>query len=94
MRVDERVYVSCRLNGASAPDVRGPMKNTGRGPVDHAAWRRSSHCQNHACVEIAMRVNGVLVRDSELPDGPHLAYSGKNWQSFLSGVKTGRFRGV
>ena len=41
-----------------------------------------------------MRVNGVLVRDSELPDGPHLAYSGKNWQSFLSGVKTGRFRGV
>jgi len=45
-------------------------------------WRRSSHCQNGECVEVASP-GRVLVRDSKNPEGPRLAFTPAEWRRFL-----------
>ncbi|MEU6704763.1 DUF397 domain-containing protein [Streptomyces wuyuanensis] len=44
-------------------------------PLGAAAWRKSSYSGDTggSCVEIAEALHLVAVRDSKVPDGPHLA---------------------
>ncbi|GAB7044891.1 DUF397 domain-containing protein [Catenuloplanes indicus] len=50
------------------------------------AWRKSSRCESHTCVEIATLPGIVLVRDSKDPDGEVLAFEAPAWRAFLAAV--------
>ncbi len=55
-------------------------------------WRKSSYSTSNGggCVEVARRVPAVVsVRDSKDPDGPVLAFSGADWQTFTARIKSG-----
>ncbi|MGH3390603.1 MAG: DUF397 domain-containing protein [Actinomadura sp.] len=55
-----------------------------------AAWRKSSRSgQEGQCVEVA-DLDQVAVRDSKSPSGPVLAFSRREWRSFVDHVKAGR----
>jgi hypothetical protein len=69
--------------------------------ISYAVWRKSSLSTNDgACVEVAV-VNGasrsmnrqrrVVVRDSKNPTGRNLIFTPEVWDSFLAGVRHGRF---
>jgi hypothetical protein len=48
-------------------------------------WFKSSYSGGSGteCVEAAFVPAGVLVRDSKVPDGPHLAVSAEAWRRFV-----------
>ena len=59
------------------------------------SWRKSSHSYaNGNCVQVAARqsLHGAehLVRDSQDPDGPVLAFSQAAWNAFLRAVNAGQ----
>jgi hypothetical protein len=55
-------------------------------------WRRSTHCADGACVEVAAGSEFILMRDSKDPDQPHLSFDRVAWANFVSEVKSGRFQ--
>ncbi|GAA1586557.1 DUF397 domain-containing protein [Actinoplanes couchii] len=63
-------------------------------PTEETHWRRSRRCSTGTCVEVARVAERVLVRDSKVSDGAILAFTRKEWDSFLAGVKDGEFRSV
>lgn len=58
-------------------------------------WRKSSRTgtQGTNCVEVAVLPGAAAVRDSKVPAGPRLEFSALRWDSFLSGIKEGRYDG-
>lgn len=57
-------------------------------------WRKSSRSNGNGgnnCVEVAVVVSAVGVRDSKNPDGPVLRFSPAAWESFVSDTKLGVF---
>jgi hypothetical protein len=42
-------------------------------------------------VEVAVVHPAVAIRDSKNPTGPALAFAPQQWDSFVGGVKAGRF---
>ncbi|MFC4068898.1 DUF397 domain-containing protein [Actinoplanes subglobosus] len=54
-------------------------------------WRRSSFCNNGACVEVAFFEGSVFVRDTKDPQREPIAYSSDEWRAFIAGVKGGEF---
>jgi hypothetical protein len=50
-------------------------------------WRKSRASGDTNCVEIAARVRSILVRESERPHGPMLAFSATEWVRFLARVE-------
>ena len=55
-------------------------------------WRKSGACNiNSNCVEVAVRADGVGVRDSKDPGGPALEFTAAEWDAFLAGVRDGQF---
>ncbi|MFE9918539.1 DUF397 domain-containing protein [Micromonospora sp. NPDC005553] len=54
------------------------------------SWFKSSRSSNNAnCVEVRF-VGGVVgVRDTKDRSGPALAFDGRSWASFLTGLKGG-----
>jgi hypothetical protein len=55
-------------------------------------WRRSERCTGEAaCVEIAFAGDRVLVRNSQVPDGPTATFSRAEWSDFIAGVKDDEF---
>ncbi|WSC90490.1 DUF397 domain-containing protein [Streptosporangium sp. NBC_01639] len=73
--------------------------------LSSVAWRKSSRSTNGGdCVEVAI-VPGdpalaehkadadelYLVRDSKDPGGPALAFTQREWDAFVGGVKDGEF---
>lgn len=56
------------------------------------AWRKSSFSiGSQACVELAPREGGVLVRDSKYPDDKPLSFTHKEWRAFIAGVRHDEF---
>jgi hypothetical protein len=49
-------------------------------------WRRASHCDSAACVEVAFDGDSVLIRDSKDPAGPALTFTRNEWRTFVSSV--------
>ena len=61
--------------------------------LSRAAWRKSSRSGSNGgqCVEVASNLPGIVaVRDSKHQDGPVLIFASREWQSFISGMKTGK----
>jgi hypothetical protein len=55
------------------------------------AWRKSRHSMSNGnCVEAAVDLDGVMVRDSADPEGVILGYTAQAWQFFLIQAKTGK----
>jgi Domain of unknown function (DUF397) len=59
--------------------------------LSNARWRKSSFSgANNNCVEIAGNLPGIVViRDSENPGGPALAFTHARWAAFMAAVKAG-----
>ena len=53
------------------------------------AWRRSSRCESHTCIEIAALPGLAIVRDGKEPDGEVLAFAAPAWAAFLESVRRG-----
>lgn len=43
------------------------------------------------CVEVAIKPEGVAVRDSKDPNGGTLFYTHEEWDAFIRGVRGGEF---
>ncbi|GAA3345763.1 hypothetical protein GCM10020358_54030 [Amorphoplanes nipponensis] len=52
-------------------------------------WIR--RCADHACVEVALYREAVLMRDSKDNDGPMLTFTLEQWTAFRAGVRAGEF---
>ncbi|MFJ6541685.1 DUF397 domain-containing protein [Streptomyces sp. NPDC091385] len=52
-------------------------------------WHKSSYSDSSGghCVEVAPCPHDIHVRDSKVPDGPHLTVSSTAWTSFLTGAR-------
>jgi hypothetical protein len=50
------------------------------------AWRKSSFSGTGTgnCVEVAVTVEAVAIRDSKNSDGPHLEFPHPHWHQFLN----------
>ena len=56
-------------------------------------FRRASSCNGGHCTEVALRGDGVAVRDSKLGDAsPVLSFSAKVWAAFTGRVKAGELQ--
>ncbi|MGH4007456.1 MAG: DUF397 domain-containing protein [Pseudonocardiaceae bacterium] len=58
-------------------------------------WARSRYCvgANSTCVEIAMGVDQVGVRDGKENAGLVLLFSTEEWHAFIGGIRAGDFNG-
>jgi hypothetical protein len=57
-----------------------------------ARWRKSSRSSNVAnCVEVAVTVGAVAVRDSKDPAGGVLAVPPHTWAAFTTALSDGQF---
>ena len=54
-------------------------------------WRKSSRSATSACVEIASRLDAILVRDSKNPHGAILSFDRTTFAAFIGGVVRGEF---
>ncbi len=64
------------------------LQRNGQHDCVEVAWTKSSYSSNDgpACVEVASctcHEEGVLVRDSKDPDGPHLTFAPDSWNAFV-----------
>ncbi|MGI5245843.1 DUF397 domain-containing protein [Dactylosporangium sp. CA-139066] len=49
-------------------------------------WHKSSACGSSSCVEVAGGADGILVRDSDDPDGARLKFGAADWRAFVAVV--------
>jgi hypothetical protein len=56
-----------------------------------AAWRTSTFCDLHGCVEVAVLDDRVAVRDAKDKASPILLFTVPEWDAFVSGVRAGEF---
>ncbi|MEU0549473.1 DUF397 domain-containing protein [Micromonospora sp. NPDC005979] len=58
-----------------------------------AHWRKSTRSSSNGgnCIEVAVILPAVAVRDSKDRDGGTLRFDRHTWQSFVDGVKTTAF---
>jgi hypothetical protein len=59
--------------------------------LSSAEFFKSSFSGSNGCVEVAIRDDGVAVRDSRNRDGAVLKFSHRDWVAFLRGVRAGEF---
>lgn len=61
--------------------------------VNNNDFVKSSWSKNNpkTCVEVAVKSDGVAVRDSKNPEGPKLFFTNEEWDAFVKGVKSGEF---
>lgn len=65
-----------------------PTKNA----EEHVDWKKSSWSNASGnCIEVARGKNLVWIQNSKDPDGRSLAFTAKEWDAFVSGVKAGEF---
>jgi hypothetical protein len=51
--------------------------------TERLQWRKSAQCESSACVEVAYREGGVVLRDGKDPNGPQLTFAVGDWAVFL-----------
>lgn len=51
-------------------------------------WRTSSYCESSSCIEVAVGVDRVYLRDSKDPDGAVLIFSRRVWEEFVRSVRS------
>jgi hypothetical protein len=54
---------------------------------DVLKWRKSSRCNDGACIEIAIQGYAILLRSSIDPDGPVLAFTPTAWRDLIANIK-------
>lgn len=55
-------------------------------------WRKSTRSNQYDnCVEVALEPEVTAVRDSKNPAAGYFAVPAVTWESFLHGLKSGRF---
>ncbi|MFE2142396.1 DUF397 domain-containing protein [Streptomyces sp. NPDC059456] len=57
--------------------------------LEMATWRKSTHSAGDGgdCVEVCdAHPDLVPVRDSKVPDGPHLTFNGPAWTAFITSL--------
>ncbi|WP_030858531.1 DUF397 domain-containing protein [Streptomyces sp. NRRL F-2747] len=57
--------------------------------LEMATWRKSIHSDGTGgdCLEVADGHPGIVpVRDSKVPDGPHLTFNGPAWTAFVTSL--------
>ena len=54
-------------------------------------WRRPSTCESSGCVEVALDVPYVVVRDGNHVMGPVLKFTPGEWREFVDAVRRGEF---
>lgn len=65
-----------------------PEHNGHTGQTPPVAWRRSRRSiAGGDCVEVAITVHQVLVKDSRDPSGLILAFGIADWQAFIHSLK-------
>jgi len=67
------------------------MSNGSQANFESGAWRKSSNSGDGECVEVAIAVGAVGVRDSKNPDAGTLVFTAGEWSAFIRGVKSGEF---
>lgn len=67
--------------------------NHGGNCVEVGLWRKASHSGSNGgdCIEATRLGPLVGVRDSKHPDGPKLAFTPREWTTFTSDIKSGRY---
>jgi hypothetical protein len=75
------------------------MKNsidTARFPVDDEDFRKSSWSKNNpkTCVMVAIKPEGIAIRDSKDSSKSTLFFNHEEWSAFLKGVNNGEFETV
>ena len=66
-------------------------ETTNQRNMERLHWRKSSHSNSTACVEMACTQDSVLVRDTKDRTGAVLTFSFAEWSAFLGGVRGGEF---
>jgi hypothetical protein len=54
------------------------------------AWRKSTRCEAHSCVEVARRGGAMAIRNSQVP-AESLVFADPAWATFIAGVRAGQF---
>ncbi len=54
-------------------------------------WRKSTATESGTCVEVAFDGHFLLIRNSNDPSGPKLAFLCSEWTAFVADVKNGKF---
>lgn len=65
------------------------MTSTPEYDMSAAIWRKSSYSDGSGgnCLEVADgHPDLVPVRDSKVPDGPHLTFGGDAWSTFVAAL--------
>ena len=62
-------------------------------PVKNDDFKKSRWSKNNpkTCVEVALKTEGVAVRDSKNPGADPLFFTHSEWEAFTKGVKEGEF---
>jgi hypothetical protein len=55
------------------------------------SWRTASFCDEDACVEVAIEVDSVYVRNSRRPAQTPLVFDHSEWEAFVLGVRNHEF---
>ncbi|GAB3152175.1 hypothetical protein GCM10027290_42470 [Micromonospora sonneratiae] len=56
-------------------------------------WCRSSRCESHNCVEVALAPDRVCVRDSQANTAGGLEFGDDAWRAFCAALRAGRLTG-
>ena len=54
-------------------------------------WRFCSFCADKTCVEVALDVDTIAIRDGKNISQPSLHFTREEWASFLDSVSADRF---
>lgn len=70
-------------------DSSEATRASSRSAVSAPVWRKSTYSGGASgnCLETAAVPGAVLVRDSQNPDGPRLAFAPRAWVAFAAKVK-------
>jgi hypothetical protein len=62
------------------------------GALESPGWRQARRSMgNGNCVEVRPATGAIVVRDSQNPNGPVLAYSAETWRAFTLAARLRHF---